>query len=121
KRGRNQRKRARELDVVLHVSMRQAASAMTAATEVVTKLSRSLLTSPRGSRVEPSTLSIIAAATAATPTGTIIAPGMRCRLAAIAASSSAAAAPAAVPSEDTAPDVPGGTGFIVVTSHVRRP
>src|SRR5690606_21093185 len=121
KRGRDQRERPRELDVLPHASMRQAASASAAAVKVVMKFNRSLSRIPRSSNVEPSTLSTSAATTAATATGRISEGAMIRSDAAMAASSSAAAAPAAVPSDDTAPDVPGGTRRNDVTSHVRRP
>ena len=104
-------------DVVDHAS----ASATAAATAVLMKLSMSLFRIPGPSSVAPSALSTSAPAVAPATTMTMADAGIRPSAAPTAASANAASSPAAVPSSDIAPGVPGFTRRSVVTRNVDRP
>ena len=90
-------------------------------TAVLRKFSTSLFRMPTASSVAPSTLSTSAPPVAPTTIGTVVRSGTSCSRRPAAASAAAAARPAAVPSSDIAPDVPGATRRAVVTRNVRRP
>src|SRR5439155_25635616 len=99
-----------------------AARAVSAAMDVLMKFSESLLRMPGDSRVAPSQLSTSDPTVAATTmTKSVAPPGTIPSAPATVARASAPTIPAAVPSSDTAPDVPGATRCHVVTAYVRRP
>src|SRR5262249_2106685 len=127
-RRRDQRKRAREIDEIADWGLRIAECgrhammrAAIAATPVLMKLSMSLFRIPGPSTVAPRMLSTSAPAVAATTTTKSAEPGISPSAMAMAARPNAASTPAAVPSSDIAPGVPGFTRPNVVTRKVERP
>ena len=97
-------------------------AAARAPTRVLRKLRASLSSSCRFSSAAPTTLSNVVPTNAAMTTGRHPRSTGRARPAApSAASSSEAEIPASVPSSETAPSVPRGTGRKVVMRKVRRP
>ena len=85
------------------------------------KLSMSLFRIPGPSSVAPRALSTSAPAVAPATTSRIAEAGISPSAAPVAASANAAVSPAAVPSSDIAPGVPGFTRPRVVTRNVERP